>query len=175
MKQKIILISTLLLTFLLFGCSNDNLDVVYKEDTEHEYSSNYTYKFVGESEHFYFETGKVYYGENERELLISNFNLKHSMDKNTKYLVNLYFNDRLLYGNEYGTADLIEKEYKNIVIGESGTLGEKDENGDIIGESDSFLETTQDIFKDSIRLEVKYCKNDDCKIETLKIKYVEER
>lgn len=63
MKKKIILISTLLLPFLLFGCSNDNLDVVYKEDTKHGYSSNYTYKFVGESEHFYFETGKVYYGK----------------------------------------------------------------------------------------------------------------
>lgn len=47
----------------------------------------------------------------------------------------------MLYGNEYETADLIEKEYKNTIIGESGTLGEKDENGNIVGESDSFLET----------------------------------
>ena len=174
MKPKITLIGFLLLQFLLISCSNDSIDVVYREDLEHEYSSNYTYKFVGESEHFYFETGKVYYQESERELLISNFNLKYSMDNSIKYLVNLYFNDRLLYGDEYGNADLTEKEYRNTVIGESGILGKKDKNGDIIGESDSFLETTQDTFKDSIRLEVKFCKDNNCEIETFKIKYVED-
>ena len=96
------------------------------------------------------------------------------MDNSIKYLVNLYFNDRLLYGDEYGNADLTEKEYRNTVIGESGILGKKDKNGDIIGESDSFLETTQDTFKDSIRLEVKFCKDNNCEIETFKIKYVED-
>lgn len=173
MKQKIFLIGSVLLIVLSVGCSKNNIKIEYKDDIEHQSSNNYTYKFVGESEHFYFETGKVYYNGNERELLISNFKLKDNMSSSTTYLVNLYFNDRLLYGNDFGKADLTKKEYMNIVIGENGKLGEMDQNGDVIGESDSFLETTKETFKDSIKLEIKYCQNKKCYTEEMKFTYIQ--
>lgn len=169
--KKFFLINFLILTLMLTSCSKNK--ITYKEDSGHAYLNESTYKFIGESEHFYFETGKVYYNENERGLLISNFNLKDSIGKNVKYLVNLYFNNKLLYGNEYKSITLTEKEYKNIVIEEHGYLGKKDQNGNIIGESDSFLETQQDKFKSSIRIEVNYCIKNNCKTETLKIKYID--
>lgn len=173
MKQKIFLIGSLLLIVLAVGCSKNDIKIEYKDDIEHQFSNNYTYKFVGESEHFYFQTGKVYYNNNEREILISNFNFKKSMNKNTTYLVNLYFNNRLLYGNEYGKADMNQKEYKDVVIGENGLLGEKDKNGNVIGESDSFLETTKETFKDSIKLEIIYCQNKKCYTEEMKFTYIQ--
>lgn len=173
MKQKIFLIGSLLLIVLAVGCSKNDIKIEYKDDIEHQFSNNYTYKFVGESEHFYFQTGKVYYNNNEREILISNFNFKKSMNKNTTYLVNLYFNNRLLYGNEYGKADMNQKEYKDVVIGENGLLGEKDKNGNVIGESDSFLETTKETFKESIKLEIIYCQNKKCYTEEMKFTYIQ--
>lgn len=173
MKQTIFLIGSLLLIVLLVGCSNNDIKIEYKNDIEHQFSNNYTYKFVGESEHFYFETGKVYYNGNERELLISNFKLKDNMSSSTTYLVNLYFNDILLYGNDFSKANLTKKEYMNIVIGENGKLGEMDQNGDVIGESDSFLETTKETFKDSIKLEIKYCQNKMCYTEEMKFIYIQ--
>ena len=173
MKQKIFLIGSLLLIVLAVGCSKNDIKIEYKDDIEHQFSNNYTYKFVGESEHFYFQTGKVYYNNNEREILISNFNFKKSMNKNITYLVNLYFNNRLLYGNEYGKADMNQKEYKDVVIGENGLLGEKDKNGNVIGESDSFLETTKETFKDSIKLEIIYCQNKKCYTEEMKFTYIQ--
>ena len=171
MKKILLLVSFCL--FFATACSNNNNSIIYKDDHEHEYSNNYTYKFIGESEHFYFQTGKVYYNNNERELLISNFNFKKSMNKNTTYSVNLYFNNRLLYGNEYGKADMNQKEYKDVVIGENGLLGEKDKNGNIIGESDSFLETTKETFKESIKLEIIYCQNKKCNTEKMKLIYIQ--
>ena len=47
----------------------------------------------------------------------------------------------------------------------------KDKNGNIIGESDSFLETTKENFKESIKLETKYCIKSECNTEILKLKY----
>ena len=61
----------------------------------------------------------------------------------------------------------------NIVIGENGKLGEMDQNGDVIGESDSFLETTKETFKDSIKLEIKYCQNKKCYTEEMKFTYIQ--
>ena len=62
---------------------------------------------------------------------------------------------------------------QNIVIEENGKLGEIDQNGDIIGESDSFLETTKENFKNSIKLEIKYCQNSKCNTEKLQLTYVD--
>lgn len=71
------IVKIICLITLLTACNkNTKIDINYKEDLKNQISSNYTYKFIGESEHFYFETGKVYYNGKERELLISNFNFK---------------------------------------------------------------------------------------------------
>ena len=66
-----------------------------------------------------------------------------------------------------------QKEYKDVVIGENGLLGEKDKNGNVIGESDSFLETTKETFKDSIKLEIIYCQNKKCYTEEMKFTYIQ--
>lgn len=174
--MKKILMSLLLIfsIYFLTACNNsENIDFSYKEDLEHQISSNYTYKFIGESEHFYFETGKVYYNNNERELLISNFKVKNNVNQNAKFSINLFFNNKLLFGNEYNSNDLISKEeLEKTIIGEHGYLGDYDQNGNIIGESDSFIETTKENFKDSIKLNIKYCIKNKCEIETLKLEYI---
>ena len=173
--KKLILLSLLMVSIIITGCTNSNsdVDVNYKEDLEHQISSNYTYKFIGESEHFYFETGKVYYNNTERELLISNFKVKNNVDQDAKFSINLYFNNKILYGNEYNSNDLITKEeVEKTIIGEHGYLGNYDQNGNIIGESDSFLETTKENFKDSIRLDIRYCIKNKCETETLKLEYI---
>lgn len=176
MKKSIVLLLIVCL-FIITGCnSKDNyMEIAYKDDHIHEPSTNYTYRFVGQSDHFYFQTGKVYYEDNYRSLIISNFNVKENMDKNTTYTVNVYFSGKLFYGNSYekdNKGDFSLKEYKDLVISESGFLGEKDENGDVIGESDSFLETTKETFKNRILVEVKYCTDNECKTEKLKLEYV---
>ena len=173
MKKMILSIILLSCLFLISACDNNSKeDITFKDDPEHQVSNNYTYKFVGESEHFYFETGKVYYNDDERELLISNFKVKNNVNKNANFSMNLYFNNILLYGDvSYSNELLTKQQFENTVIGEHGYLGKKDQNGNIIGESDSFLETTKEEFKESIKLEVKYCIKDKCEIEALKLKY----
>lgn len=173
-KKAITQFSILILTILLTGCSGSNQNIAFKEDAEHEYSNNYTYKFIGESEHFYFETGKVYYNNDERELLISNFKVKDNVDKTANFSINLYFNDKLLYGDDSLSGEfLTRQQFENTVISEHGTV-ERNQNGEIIGESDSFLETTEDNFKESIQLETKYCIVDHCETEILQLKYMDE-
>lgn len=177
MKKVFVLFSILFVIFFISGCHNDFV-IEFKEDPEHEIMNNTTYRFVGESEHFYFQTGKVNYDGNERFLLISHFGIKEKIE-NANYNINLYFNDQLFY--EEGT--LSDKEYTNTVISEHGILGESDKNGDIIGESNAFLETTKDSFKESIKIEITYCfynvctqencVKEDCNTETLNLLYVD--
>ena len=156
---------------ILSGCSNKNVDIYYMEDPTHQISNDYTYKFLGESEHFYFQTGKVYYNDDYKELLITNFKMKDAFNEDTKYSINLYFNNKLLYGDISDNATLSKSEFENIIISESGNV-DKNENGTIIGESDSFLETSEETFKDDIKLEVEYCKKSKCKKEVFDIDYI---
>lgn len=170
--KKIYLYLGLLTILIITGCSSKEYNINYIEDEEHSISDNYTYRFIGESEHFYLQTGKVYYDGKNRELLLSNFKVKDNTKANATYKINLYFNDKLLYGDIFGTDSLSKSSFEDIVIAEQGIL-EKNENGKNIGESDSFLETTEDTFKDSIKLEASYCIKNKCTKETFKIKYID--
>lgn len=176
--KKIILV-LLFCLFFMSGCSKNDeikeMEIHFIEDREHEMITDYTYKFIGESEHFYFQTGKVYYNGNERSLLISNFNIKKPMKSTNLYSVEVSFDGKGYFGRFGSEPTLTKKEYMDTVIGEYGTLGERDENGDIKGESDSFVETTKENFKDSIKVEVEYCSNNECQKEELKIKIIEEK
>ena len=60
--------------FIIVGCgkSSKEIAVNYVDYKDSELSGNYTFRFVGQSEHFYFETGNVYYGDNIKELLLAN-------------------------------------------------------------------------------------------------------
>lgn len=171
--KKLLFFSFAFIVLFITGCSNKQYDVSYVDDSEHSLSNNYTYKFVGESEHFYLKTGKVYYNGNDRELLISNFKVKDNVKNGSTYKINLYFNNKLLYGDVDGTDKLDKKAFEDIVIAEQGKLGERDKNGDVIGESDSFLETTENTFKNSIELKADYCISNKCETETFKITYVD--
>ena len=98
----------LLIIFALFticGCSmNSKNKITYKEDYGYEKRDNITYKFIGESEHFAFETGKVYYGDNdERYIYLDNFKVLKKV-KNEKdldeYKIDLRFNDNSMFSDE---------------------------------------------------------------------------
>lgn len=177
MKKIILFLITICSLLLLTSCdSKSEIDLHYVEDRKNQASENYTYRFFGESEHFYFKTGKVYYNENYQELLISNFKVKNNVDKNAMFSINLYFNDVLLYGDILGSNNLSTKnELESTIIGEDGFVSEKKQNGNYIGESDSFFETPKENFKDSIKLEGQYCIKDNCSQEIFEIQYLEEK
>lgn len=174
MKKNIILFLVIICLFTITGCLDySQMEIPYKDDHMNEPSTNYTYRFIGQSEHFYFQTGKVYYNGKYRSLLISNLKVKDNVKSNATFSINLYFNDKLLYGDVYNSETLTKKAFENTIIAEAGELGERDINGDVIGESDSFLETTKENFKSSIRLEAKYCINNKCKTEQFNIEYLD--
>lgn len=178
MKRKVLLILLLFVVFIS-GCSktnsNSDIKVTYIDKTEKEMFKDYTYKFIGESEHFYFQTGKAYYNGNDRGLLITNFNIKGTMDKDTRYTASVYFNDELFAGLISDKPDQTLEKYKNVSLYDYGTLGEEDGHGGYYGESDSFIRTTKETFKDSIKVKVDYCLKEDCKTEEMKITIVDEK
>ena len=84
--KRILLFICAFCILMLNGCSNvSNENVEFKNDYGYSHDDNYTYRFTGSSEHFAFETGKVYYGENNKKsLLIKNFKLVNKL-KNYNY------------------------------------------------------------------------------------------
>ena len=179
MKKYCYLIFIIIL-LMITGCgkSSNEIEVNYVDYKDKYLSGNYTYRFVGQSEHFYFETGKVYYGDNIRELVITNFKVKDNVSSNSKYSLNLFFNNKLLWGDEtgkYNINHLFSKDgFEGIDISEMGKEPERDQNGNIIGEGDSFLETSKDDFKKTIKIEGYYCENDKCEREEFKLKFIDE-
>lgn len=172
MIKKIILI---IMISVVFGCENKIVEdnITFKDDYGYYQENNVTYRFTGTSEHFAFETGKVYYGDNdERYILLKNFkildNLKNINSINT-YSINLSFNDIPLLTKDM--IDLNQKTLldalKNYSLEEYGVY-----NISGHGESDAFTRTLKEQFKESIKLEIKYCyKTNDCKTEEFKLNY----
>ena len=203
MKKRIFILFIVVLTFLT-GCNNDYWlgEIPYKEDQEHEPSVYYTYRFTGESLHFYFQTGKVYYNDNYRSLIISNFKVKENVSDDSSYNLILYFNDNyrsliisnfkvkenvsddssynlilyfnddVLYDSGSANMNLSKSGFENIVITDNGYLS-MDDFGNVVGEADSFIKTTKETFKDSIKMVINYCVKDKCKEETFKINYLD--
>lgn len=162
---------------VVVGCENKIVEdnITFKDDYGYYQENNVTYRFTGSSEHFAFETGKVYYGENnERYILLKNFkildNLKNINSINT-YSINLSFNDIPLLTKDM--IDLNQKtlldSLKNYSLEEYGVY-----NASGHGESDAFTRTQKEQFKESIKLEIKYCyENNNCKEEEFKLNYVD--
>ena len=145
----------LLIIFVLFticGCSmNSKNKITYKEDYGYEKRDNVTYKFIGESEHFAFETGKVYYGDNdERYIYLDNFKVLKKV-KNEKdldeYKIDLRFNDNSMFSDEMAKVKgrSFDQILKDFSLEESGIKSDKEE--------DAFTKTD----KSAIKLEIKYC------------------
>lgn len=172
--KKILKLCVTIFAFILITAygNSSNMKIEFIEDSKHDVTKEFTYKFVGESNHFYFQTGKAYYGNNERSLLLSNFKVKDNVKEGSTFSVNLYFDDKLLYGGMEVPIQKPKDTIPGIVITEFGENNEVDEHGDIIGESDAFFETTMTGFKTSIRLEAEYCIKEQCTSEVFKIRYL---
>lgn len=175
MKQIMLGVCLFISIFFISGCvSKTSLDYLdFKDDSGYFNKEEVTYKFTGLSNHFGFETGKVYYGENnERYILMSNFKIVNKIpnqDKIKEYRITLKFNDEDLISDDMILLDdkSFEDTIKSFKVEENGMY-----YPDGYGETDAFIKTNKDNFKDSITLEIKYCyKDDKCKIEKLKIKY----
>ena len=176
MKRKKLIFIIFASLLFISGCYNKtNNNITFKDDFRYLTPDTVTYKFYGMSDHFGFETGKVYYGEdNERYILITNFRIINELNNQAeieKYSFNLSFNNVSMFTDDMtniGTENFEDK------INESSIEEKGIYHADGFGESDAFLETTKDDFKDSIKFEIKYCYKDGlCKVEKLDLKYVE--
>ena len=80
MKKTIICLFLLITMITITGCQKEdnNLKIDYQDYSDAVIGNEYTYRFVGQSEHFYFETGKVYFGEGERQFVVTNLKVKDS-------------------------------------------------------------------------------------------------
>lgn len=147
--------------------------IEFKDDFEQDTILNATYKFFGKSEHFVFNTGKVYYSDIDRQILITNFKMLKSIKNLSKITINVYFNNMLWGYSNSVKGDRLSynfNEYlKEVALAENGKVC--DDSGAC--ESDVFIETTADTFKDSIKIEIEYCLKDGCKIELMELFYVE--
>lgn len=173
LKKRIFILFVVVLT-LLTGCNNDYWlgEIPFKEDQEHQPTVYYTYRFTGESKHFYFQTGKVYYNDNYRSLIISNFKVKENVSDDSSYNLILYFNDDVLYNSSSNNMNISKPGFENIVITDNAYVY-MDDKGNIVGEADSFTKATKETFKDSIKLIAKYCKKGKCETEEFKITYLD--
>ena len=176
MKKFFMILVVFLSISTLCGCEDQQVKTIeFKDDHGYDTNNNVTYRFTGVSDHFAFETGKVYYGEdNQLYLLIKNFKIIKKLDKQEnidKYSLNLYFNDKSMFSGEMkelGNKDFND-EINNILIEESAV---KREDG--YGESDAFIETSKSTFKKAIKMEMEYCyKNDKCETENFEFNYFE--
>ena len=171
--KKVYKISILIFSLLLIcGCSNNTKKMVmFKDDQGYEKRNYVTYKFYGESEHFVFETGKVYYGDNgEVYIYIDNFKVLKDI-KNGKeldeYKIDLCFNNDSMFSNEMSKVKgrSFDQILKDFSLEESGIKSDKSE--------DAFTRTDKYSFKSAIKLSIKYCyKDGSCKTEILKLRYV---
>jgi hypothetical protein len=158
---------------LITGCTkvySDDITFVnsFKQDT----MTGITYKFIGKSEHFGFETGKVYYTDTDREILITNFKQIKEINKIDKFTINVYFNDIYWGGSDWLKEDT--RDFEDYL--RKNTLAETGRICDISSpcESDSFIRTAKNTFEDAIKIEAKYCYKDNCKTETMNLTYIEE-
>lgn len=175
MKRYIFIVSIVLsLILLTTGCDKSSKKVIFKDDYGFDTPKEITYKFTGNSKHFAFLTGKVYYGNNnERYLYLDNFEIIDKLKNENKiigYSINVFFNEKSLFSNElnYLGDDDFQVILDNFKIEETGTYNE-----DGYGESDAFLETNQNSFKNDINVVIKYCYSDTkCQTEEFEINYV---
>lgn len=177
MKKTITYLLLLIVAITITGCQkseNSNLEVKYQDYSDEVIGSNYTYRFIGQSEHFYFETGKVYFGDGERQFTITNLKVKDNVEKDANYSLNIYFNNNLLVGDDYQFGGLTKEKFENQKLSESGKEPEKDANGNSIGESDAFFETSKENFKDELEIVGYYCVKDKCENEAFKITYLDD-
>ena len=104
MKKTITYLLLLIVAITITGCQkseNSNLEVKYQDYLDEVIGSNYTYSFIWQSEHFYFETGNVYYGDNYSDnkrgfaYLFNNGNLDNNYNDIKNKIASLLNNRRV--------------------------------------------------------------------------------
>lgn len=144
----------------------------FKEDDESLHIPNDfipTYEFSGESEHFKFNVGKVYYGKDYSRIYIGDFQQTKKINNLKDKTIKIYFNDKLWASdNSSKYLNKLNKTFYDVEFDEAGATNCE------IGECEIsyFSETSKETFKDAIKIEIKYClKDNKCETETFNIKF----
>lgn len=177
MKKKtiiIVIVSVVVLALLggvLFFTFRNNSGIKFVDDTEEKVSENSDYKFVGESEHFYFQTGVFKDNDKEMLLYIGGFKTKDNVESDAKFDVVGYIDGSVVYGNtdtdiepldlQPKTKEEFEKTKYSMGLDKTTVFYDK-----------STQTLTKDNVKDSIKIAGKYCKNNKCELEDFTITYV---
>lgn len=175
MKQKskyiLIPIFIVIIIYLLFNYFIKNIE----EDLMNPYIEYPTYTFSGRSEHFKFDTGKVYFTNKYSQILISDFLQTKKINKLKNERVIISFADKNWSSlNNSKNLNKLEKYITEFQFYEAGILCENDSGVDC--EKTAFNLANKDNFKDIIKIFIEYCTTDDiCLKEQFEINYTNEQ
>lgn len=174
MKSKskyilIIIFIVIMIIYLLFNCiAKNNEEDLIKPNIEHP-----TYKFEGQSEHFKFDTGKVYFTNEYSQILINGFLQTKKINKLKSEKVTVLFDDKPW--SSLGNSKNLNKLKKYITefqFYEAGILCENDSGIDC--EKTAFNLANKDNFEAIITVFIEYCTTDNiCSKEQFKINYID--
>lgn len=175
MKKILLIVLVIISIFVVTGCNKTNIE--YVDDKENGLK-DVTYRFVGESEHFYFQTGNFYYNDDDKtkDLFLSNFKVKDNVESDAKFSLVVYVGDEIIYGN---AETEITENNMNIFLDKKGLSdtiikigmyipAEETEESDEV----NFNTLNKNNFKENIKVVGKYCKNNKCELEDFKFDYV---
>ena len=175
-KKKVILIISIVLVLLVIFClwiwntlsiidaRNTHNDIIYQT------FKNATYSFTGKSEHFEFETGKVYFGGSEQRIYIADFKQTERIPDLLSEKVIIKFDNKIMNVQENSNLlNDINTKIDNFDF-YLGTVGCHSSSEDC--EATVFDNVTKDTFKESIIVEIEYCtKNKICRTEQFDLNY----
>lgn len=163
----IILIIVISVIYMLFNFfDKENEEDLLTPDIEYA-----TYTFSGQSDHFKFDTGKVYFSNESNKILIKNFLQTKEIKKLKNEKLTILFND-MQWSSLDNSNNLNELE-KYITEFQFYEAGKKCE-GDLIGECEStaFDLANKENFQDIIKIFIEYCTTDSiCSKEQFKINF----
>ncbi len=182
--------SLIILIFMLVACMSIFLVIIYfaeqhtlnakdvniefKENKKfNEYMKEYTYRFVGESTHLYFQTGQVYLSNDVNKLSISNLKVKDIDDKkdNKSYAFRVFIKNKLIFGDSHNIGNADKNRLEQIKLGL--VMNIPDDKTTDTSKLNALALTNKDTFKKDIKVEGVYCENQKCKVETFKLGYID--
>lgn len=127
----------------------------------------YTYMFSGKSDHYSFDNGFVYYGDEIKKISIDDFKQNKEIDGLVSEEVFVSFNDNIVFSkNNTKNLNSLDKQI-DISYVESAKECQSESNC----EWDAFTITNANNFKDSIKVSIKYCTNANCSSEIFTLEY----
>lgn len=153
---------------------DDDVNIEFKEDKKfNQYMKDYNYRFVGESEHFYFQTGQVYLSKSMNKLSISNLKVKKIDGKENKkvYAFRVFIKDKLIFGDSYNVGNSTKEKFENIKLGLVINIPtDLESKKDTIN---ALALTNENSFKEDLKIEGVYCEEGKCKSEVFNLKYID--